>query len=261
MIKVVKYRLIDDFPDTLIMNAVKRYSIAGAWILLAVSLSAADALAENAAIVGKWQCQMTYQGTTAGSGLVSFDNNGQCMMGGQPFSYQLLAGNVLQISNGSASDTYNYRLENGRLKLSYRDGSAFDCVKQSADAPPGGLLQMQGNTRSQSDGNAWQLRGTFCHYSGSSSYGSSYSSTSRISFDGRGHWTMGSESSFSGEAGSAYSGGGVDNSGTYRINGGQVFYTTSNGEQGVARVNMQQSDGRITEIYVGEDLYSPSLCD
>ena len=182
-------------------------------------------------------------------------------MAGQPFSYKLIAGNTLQISSGSASDSYTYLLEKDKLKLSYRDGSAFDCVKQSASAAPGGLLQMPGKSQSQSSGSEWQLQGVFCHYSGSSSYSSSYSSTSRISFDGRGRWTMGSESSFSGDAGFAYGGGGVDNSGSYRISGKQVFYTTNSGEQGVLRVNMQQNDGSITEIYLGEDLYSPSLCN
>jgi hypothetical protein len=72
---------------------------------------------------------------------------------------------------------------------------------------------------------------------------------------------MGSESSFSGDAGSAYSGGGVDNSGSYRVNGRQIVYTTNSGEQGIATVNMQQNDGHITEIYLGQDLYSPSLCN
>jgi hypothetical protein len=182
-------------------------------------------------------------------------------MGGQPFSYKLLEGNTLQISNGSATDTYNYKLGKDKLQLSYRDGSTFDCTRQSAGSKPGGLLNRSGTGQTQTGGNEWQLRGTFCHYSGSSSYGSSYSSTSSITFDGQGRWSMGSESSFSGDAGSAYSGGGVDNSGTYRVNGRQVIYTTASGEQGVARVNMQQNDGRITEIYVDQDLYSPSLCN
>ena len=212
-------------------------------------------------IEGEWQCVMGYQGNTAGSGMISFDKNGQCIMGGQPFSYQLLEGNTLQISNGSATDSYTYKLGKDKLQLSYRDGSTFDCTRQAAGSKPGGLLNRSGAGQPQSGGNEWQLRGTFCHYSGSSSYGSSYSSTSRITFDGQGRWSMGSESSFSGDAGSAYSGGGVDNSGTYRVNGRQVIYTTASGEQGVARVNMQQNDGRITEIYVDQDLYSPSLCD
>jgi hypothetical protein len=232
-------------------------------VLLAISSAVTSALAAKSTIEGQWQCQMSYLGSAAGSGVISFDNNGQCVMGGQPFSYKLLGGDTLQLSNGSATDSYTYGIEKDKLKLTYRDGSVFDCTKLPGSAAAGGLLQMPGKPQQQAAGNEWQLQGAFCHYSGSSSYvtGTSYSSSSRIVFDGRGHWSMGSESSFSGDVGSAYSGGGVDNSGTYRISGGLVTYTTRNGEQGIARVNMQQNDGRITEIYVGQDLYSPSLCE
>ena len=248
-------------PSCLFVYAMKNIKLPGTFFLLAISVSGTDLLAEQTTIEGQWQCLVSYQGYTTGSGIVSFDKSGQCLMGGQPFSYELLADNTLQISKGNVSDTYTYHLEKDRLKLSYRDGSGFDCEKQSASSVPGGLLKMDDKSQPQTGGNEWQLQGVFCHYSGSSSYSSSYSSTSRITFDGQGRWSMGSESSFSGDAGSAYSGGGVDNRGTYSVNGGQIMYTTNSGEQGVLRVNMQQSDGHITEIYLGEDLYSPSLCN
>jgi hypothetical protein len=233
----------------------------GLVVILATTSYTVVVVADSTNIEGQWQCLSGYQGNTAGSGMVSFDKNGQCIIGGQPFTYKLLEGNTLQISTGSATDSYTYKLGKDKLQLSYRDGSTFDCTRQAASSTPDGLLNQSGKGQPQAGNNEWQLQGTFCHYSGSSSYNSSYSSTSRITFDGRGHWSMGSESSFSSDAGSAYSGGGVDNSGVYRINGRQVIYATNSGEQGVATVNMQQNDGRITEIYVGEDLYSPSLCN
>jgi hypothetical protein len=229
--------------------------------ILLAALPHVGAYAATANIQGQWQCQMTYQGASIGAAAISFDKSGQCVMGGQSYNYRLLAGNTLQISNGDATDSYTYRLEKNKLQLSYQDGSTFDCSRQAPSTTPGGPLGKPGVSQPQSGGNEWQLQGTFCHYSGSSSYGSSYSSTSSITFDGQGHWSMGSESSFSGDAGSAYSGGGVDNSGSYRVNGRQIVYTTNSGEQGIARVNMQQSDGHISEIYVGQDLYSPSLCN
>lgn len=240
---------------------MKNYRLSRFTVLLTVSLPVAGAHSAEHAIAGQWRCQMSYMGDSTDSGMFSFDKSGQCVMGGQTFSCKLLSGNKLQISNGSATDSYTYSVDKDKLKLSYHDGSVFDCTKQSASAAPGGLLQKPAKAQQEKSGNEWQLQGTFCHYSGSSSYGSSYSTTSRISFDGQGHWNMGSESSFSGDAGSAYSGGGVDNSGTYRVTGGRVIYSTSSGEQGVVTVNMQQNDGRITEIYLGQDLYSPSLCN
>ena len=230
------------------------------YCLLLSSIAAPDVFASDTSIVGRWNCQMSFHGFSTGSVEVNFDNNGQCLIGNQQFSYTL-ANNTLHISNANATDSYTYQLNKDQLQLSYRDGSIFNCVKQVSNAAPGGLLNTPKNNAPQNTGNEWQLKGVFCHYSGSSSYSSSYSSTSKISFDGKGHWAMGSESSFSGSAGSAYSDGGVNNSGTYRIQGNQIFYTTRNGEQGVGRVNMQQRDGRITEIYIGKDLYSPALCN
>jgi len=223
--------------------------------LTAISFTEANAGSEN--ILGQWQCQVSFQGSGVGVGTISFDQNGQCVIGGQRYSYKL-QDSTLQISNGYTSDSYTYQLSGDKLRLNYHDGSAFDCSRQDA----GGLLNLPGSgTRQQGGGNEWMLSGTFCHYSGSTSFDSSYSSASRINFDGNGNWTMGSESSFSSDAGSAYSGGGIDDAGTYSVSGRQIFYATRGGEQGVATVNMQQNDGRITEIYVGEDLYSPSLCN
>jgi hypothetical protein len=235
-------------------------NLLGSAMLLA-TMSYSFGVAAGTDIEGQWQCLMGFQGNSAGSGIISFNNNGQCVIGGQAFTCKLLDSNTLQISDGNATDSYTYKLGKNTLELRYRDGSTFDCTRRMSSAAPGGLMGKSGTTQAHAGGNEWQLRGTFCHYSGSSSYGSSYSSTSRITFDGQGRWSMGSESSFSGDAGSAYSGGGVDNSGSYTITGKQVLYTTSTGEQGIARINMQQNDGHITEIYVDNDLYSPSLCN
>lgn len=130
----------------------------------------------------------------------------------------------------------------------------------NVEAEPSGSMQAYYNNPTKAP-NAWQLNGTFCHYSGSSSYGSSYSHTEMITFNGQGRWTMGSQSTFSSNAGSGYSGNGNAGTGLYLIEGNKVLYQTAEGEQGAAQVNMQQSDGRITEIYVDGELYSPSLCD
>jgi hypothetical protein len=109
-------------------------------------------------------------------------------------------------------------------------------------------------------GNEWQLRGRFCTYGGSSGGGSSYSRTGWAQFDGQGSFSYGSESSFSSGAGMGY-GGGPGGGGRYRVQGNVVLLQFSDGSQGQARVNVQQNDGRITELYYGSDLYSPALCE
>jgi hypothetical protein len=112
----------------------------------------------------------------------------------------------------------------------------------------------------QGGGNEWQVQGRFCTYGGSSGGGSSYSRTGWAQFDGQGNFSYGSESSFSSGAGMGY-GGGPGGGGRYRVQGNVVLLQFSDGSQGQARVNMQQNDGRITELYYGSDLYSPALCE
>lgn len=198
---------------------------------------------------------------------VAFDSSGSANIDGQVFKYTVAPPNVLNLQDQFGSqDSYQYQFTQNNLTLTYSDGSSFVCQKNKG----GPLNRASGSTGSvtmatpaQGGGNEWQLQGSFCNWSGSSSSysGSSYSSTRRVNYDGRGRWSFGAESSFSNNAGFGYGGGGTDNSGSYRIQGNAIYYTTDAGEQGVAQVNMQQNDGRITEIKIDGALYAPQLCD
>ena len=231
-------------------------------------------------VVGSWQCQFSMTGVPLGGGPVSFGADGRATVGGNPFAYQLLPGNLLRLQDATGANDYNYQLVDPQLTMTYGDGSAFTCTRGVAAATPpayGGRQPAydQGAERGGqpaygqqgSGGNTWQLQGTFCHWGGSSNYYSSsdyssYSSTQRISFDGRGRWAFGSETSFTSDVGNyASGGGGADNSGTYRVAGNQIQYQTAAGEQGVAQVKIRQNDGRITEILVDGDLYAPAVCE
>jgi hypothetical protein len=113
-------------------------------------------------------------------------------------------------------------------------------------------------------GQEYLLQGNLCSWSGSSSgYGnSSYSSSTRVYFDGQGNFSYSSESSFSGDAGMAYGGNqGAGNGGTYRVMGNQVHLQFNDGTTGVAQINMQQDDGRITELMYEGTLYGAGLCE
>ena len=88
----------------------------------------------------------------------------------------------------------------------------------------------------------------------------SYSSSTRVWFDGAGRFSTRSESSFSGSAGSGY-GSGPGSGGTYRIAGDEVRLTFGDGSTGTARVNMRQADGRITELMFNGQLYATGLCE
>lgn len=247
----------------------------------------------SSALAGSWQCRVFYMGQSGQPGMVVFDPTGSVTVGTQRFSYKILPGNVVRLMDQSGANDYKYKLSGSNLVMSYSDGSVFNCTRLGR-AGQGGAgdagqeydwsdygNERQGNTHPDYGGsgyggnagnyggggmgaseNEWRLSGTFCTWSGSSSsYSeSSYSSSSRITFDGRGRWSMDSESSFSGNAGIAYGRGGGD-SGIYRVTGSQIQYQTASGEQGTAQVKMQQNDGRITEILVDGVLYSPSLCE
>jgi hypothetical protein len=145
----------------------------------------------------------------------------------------------------------------------YAEPYARNNQRNAQNAPQRYARNYSNNNRyaqNMNSNNNWQLQGTFCSWSGSSYGSSSYSNTKYISFDGQGRWTYGESSSYSGGSG-MYAGQGGQDSGTYRVQGNVIYYKTNYGEQGAAQVHMRQNNGRITEIMVDGQLYSPSLCE
>lgn len=219
-------------------------------------------------LLGTWSCQAFFGGMPVGAGRVSFDPSGRAQVGNRSYAYRLEGGGV-RLEDESGYSDYRYAVQGESLRMWAGDGSEFRCGKaagrpgnptrnplsQTGRAPAG-----YGPPPGARGGDDWRLRGTYCHWSGSSSSSSSYGRTERITFDGQGRWTFGTEASFSSGAGLAYGGSG-GGSGTYRVSGRQIFYQTASGEQGVASVNMQQDDGRVTEIIVNGELYAPQLCE
>ncbi len=222
-------------------------------------------------IVGNWTCQVSNSGRMLGTGNIVFDASGVALIGQRRFSYKVV-GNVIRIIDQTGASDYTYQLSGNTLVMQYSDGTVFNCTRGSAGmAPPGqmyGSPGMQGpaGMGARPSGNEWQLSGYFCSVGGASSYStegySDFSHREWIQFDGRGNWAYGSEGSYTGPEGGFYSGSqGAEMTGIYRIQGNQILYQTSTGEQGVATVHMRQPDGRITEIMVDGKLFATSLCD
>lgn len=209
-------------------------------------------------LVGSWQCRMSVGGNVVGAGVMTFDQRNQVTLDQSRFAYEVVSANRIRLQDQSGYYDYQFELAGDSLRMRYTDGSVFDCARQKSGSM-GAIAGQPGASGGAGSAN-WQLRGTYCHYSGSSSYGSSYSSTTRIAFDGQGRWSMGSESSFSGDVGSAY-GRGDTTSGSYEVRGRQILYRTDAGDQGYAEVHMQQNSGAITEIMVDGELYAVQLCD
>ncbi len=229
---------------------------------------------QGVSIVGNWTCQVSRAGMMLGSGNVVFNENGTALIGQQTYSYRIM-GNTLRIMDQSGASDYSFQLNGNNLVMQYSDGTVFQCSRGSGTPPmsPGmgpGQMAPGGYGGSapgmQPTGNEWQLSGLFCYWSGSTMYSegiSTYSHTEWIQFDGRGNWAYGSEGSYMGAQGEGFYSGsrGPEMTGIYRIQGNQIFYQSSTGEQGVAQVHMRQPDGRITEIMVDGKLFAMGLCD
>jgi hypothetical protein len=107
------------------------------------------------------------------------------------------------------------------------------------------------------------LQGPRCAYSSSPDGG--YSTLYKLQFDGQGHFVSGTESSFSGDPGSAYGLSNNPNAGTYRVTGNakgaEVHLRFPDGSTAVAYVYFVDADnGRILELQLNGRLYAAGLC-
>ena len=212
------------------------------WLLVGTGIQEADA-ATVGALTGTWQC---------GESNLVFKSDSVLVYNGERMQYRR-RGNVLQVQEEYGVANYPFALSGNRMDVTFPDGSVVRCVKAGA----GGKRSAEG--RAGRSGSAAQLRGMLCRWSGSSGISGSYSSSTRVSFDGAGRFSYGSESSFSGNAGSGY-GSGPGSGGTYRVEGDVVQLTFGDGSRGKAKVNMRQNDGRITELMFNGQLYAAGLC-
>lgn len=204
-------------------------------------------------LLGRW----VYQ-DPSGQMVLEFQSANTLIFNGEAAQYTLAPG-VIRVSDGYVSVDYPYTLQGNSLNISFPEGYQlqFTRVGGAPQQAPGMAPQT-----TQGGGQEYLLQGTLCRWSGSSTSSSSYSSTTRVYFDGQGNFSYTSESSFSGDPGLAY-GQNQDpaNRGTYRVVGNQVQLVFGDGSRGVATVHMRQNDGRITELMYEGDLYATGLCE
>lgn len=201
-------------------------------------------------LLGAWQCNGNF-----GTARLVFESGNRLVFNGDAAEYSLTSG-ALKVQENYGVVDYAYTLKGNSLAVTFPDGSQMQCSREST----GGSRAGAGAVGAGGGGSNWQLRGMLCSWSGSSSSGGSYSRSTRVSFDGQGRFSYGSESSFSSGAGQAYGQGG-GNSGTYRVGGNQVYLTFSDGSTSVARVQMKQNNGTITELMYNGTLYATGLCE
>ncbi|NOZ46906.1 MAG: hypothetical protein GXO79_09000 [Chlorobi bacterium] len=173
-------------------------------------------------------------------------------------AYYSLQQGVIIVQDEYGNAYYPYTLENNKLNITFPEGYMLTFIKNNASNVKRPSTEKTNNNENYN----YLLSGKLCHWSGSSNYSSSYSNSLWAYFDGKGNFSYGSESSFSSGTGIAY---GDDNSGenhgTYDVKGNIIILHFSDGSSGKATVNIQQDDGRITEIIYEGNIYATSLCD
>ncbi len=212
--------------------------------------------ASEGSLTGSWQCRGPY-----GVSRLVFESKSRLTFDGDPAKYAVLPGGVIGVQDEDGIENYRYTLKGNNLHITFPDGSRLQC-QRAAPSQTGSVKKDASTASPAGKGGDWQLQGMLCSWGGSSSSSSSYSRTTRVSFDGKGAFQYASESSFGSGAGMAYGRkAGSGNTGRYRVDGNRVHLTFSDGTSGVAQVHMRQSNGRITEIKYNGQLYAAGLCD
>lgn len=230
-------------------GAIVRIAYLAWFLMLCLTTSFALAAEKPANLMGRWNCQ-----GEDGVSILEFQSGNQLVYDGEANIYRLQHGAIM-VQGMWGEEAYRYRLKGHRLDVTFPEGETIQCSRENASG------KQRNTTAPSAGGSTASLRGRLCQWSGSSSSysGSSYSRTASIDFDGQGNVVYGSESSFSGNAGSAYGGSGGTR-GSYRVDGESVSIHLEDGSQVVAQVSMRQNDGRITELMANGKLWATGLC-
>lgn len=199
-------------------------------------------------LLGAWACR-----GNQGASSLDFLSGEQLSYNGEQLGYARGDG-VLRVFQAYGWVDYPYRHTATGLEIRLPDGDRLVCARRNQTA--------SGSVASPAGGENHLLAGWFCSWSGSSnSYsGTSYSSSNRAQFDGRGQFSYGGESSFNVQSGMGYgqSGRAV---GSYQVRGNQVQLRFADGSSGTATVHHRSGDGRITELMYAGKLYAGGLCE
>ena len=209
----------------------------------------------DGSLIGSWQCQGPY-----GVSRLVFESKSRLIFDGDPAKYTLIPG-VIRVQDEDGIENYRYTLKGNSLNITFPDGSRLQC-QRAAPSQAGSVKKESPAVSPTGKGSEWQLQGMHCNWGGSSSSSSSYSRSTRVSFDGKGTFRYASESSFGSGAGIAYGKqAGSANTGRYRVAGDKIHFTFGDGTSGAAQVHMRQSNGMITEFMYRGQLYATGLCN
>lgn len=200
------------------------------------------------ALQGQWLCR-TGQGTAQ----LTFLSERALVFNGEQTSYELTPV-VIRVPGDWGPVEYRYQLSGDQLAVTGPDGGTMQCQRQTG-------AQAQGNA--MGGGSEALLQGQLCAYSSSPDGG--YSTLYKLFFDGQGRFLHGTESSYSGDVGSAYGLSNDPNAGQYRVTGNSkgsaIHLAFPDGSSATAQVYFVDDDsGRILEIQLNGRLYARALC-
>ena len=229
-----------------------------AWLVVLVLFVSASLSAKGKAdLLGTWY--NNEQGFKA-----ELKADGSALVNGDAGAWSVEGSNLVYVGNSGAM-VYSYALKGKTLTLHSSDGATLVYTRSPKTTAKGKAAKGGAKGATGSNDNRL-LRGMLCSYAG----GSTMSHSDRISFDGRGHFGTGSESVYSASSNDQYGneswrGGGANNSsgngGTYQVRGDVVVLTAADGSSAEVKINMRQSDGRITELMYGKKLFAAGLCE
>jgi len=208
---------------------------------------------QNTQLYGNWQAS---NGT-----IMSFQQN-SVSVGADSYSYQVSGTNLTMYNGNGESLAYTYQIQGNQLYLNLPGSGTYTLTKTTNNQTTQPIGNRNQGTNQVAGVGAERLYGSLCSYSSSGYSGSSsYSTTKRISFDGRGHYQYGSSSSYSGN-GDGYSGGDGGYSGTYKVVGNEgVILTASDGSVYKVALESWKGSGEITGLKYDGVIYAKALCD
>ena len=218
-------------------------------LVFIIMISSFTTMGQTNSLFGSWQST---------NGTITSFTDVVMIVGNDSYKYTVNQNSIKLFDGNGNSMSYKFQVDGNTLYLVEHGVGTYILTKVNTKQSTN-----KSNTQQRNIGaSAGRLYGTFCSYSSSGYSGSSsYSTTQRVSFDGRGRYSYGSESSYSG-GGDGYSGGTGGYSGTYVVNGNKsVILTASDGSKYEVQIFFVQDSGDITELKYDGTVYAKSLCD
>ena len=209
-------------------------------LLIVISLDAKS-------LTGKWIASSDSQKIS-----LEFLSKSHLNYDGDVLAYQIVGSNIRVVDEYNGYVDYPYKIKNKSLYITFPEGYTlvFKKLQNSKD----------NRTRSSTHGSdTYLLSGRLCSYS--SSYNGGYSHSNILYFDGKGRYSTSEQSYSSGSSGTYLNNTQSDGSGTYSVDGINIYVHVNGGKGFNGTVTQRSSNGAITGIDINGNIFATGLCD